>query len=57
MMFDDTILALKGNNIFQHDGAPVHNVHVVRDCFCLNSLIWSILKLESWLHYQNLLKN
>jgi hypothetical protein len=31
MMLDDIPLALRGNIIFQHDGASAHNVHKVRD--------------------------
>eukprot|EP00102_Acyrthosiphon_pisum_P006741 XP_003240351.1 PREDICTED: uncharacterized protein LOC100573963 [Acyrthosiphon pisum] len=31
MMLDDIPLALRGNIIFQHDGAPAHNAHIVRD--------------------------
>lgn len=31
MMLDDIPLALRGNIIFQHDGAPAHNAHIVRE--------------------------
>ncbi|VVC31062.1 Hypothetical protein CINCED_3A009578 [Cinara cedri] len=30
-MFDDIPLAPRENIIFQHDGAPAHNAHIVRD--------------------------
>jgi len=31
MMFDDIPLSLRSNIIFQHDGAPAHNAHIIRD--------------------------
>lgn len=31
IMLDDIPLALRSNIIFQHDGAPAHNAHIVRD--------------------------
>ena len=31
MILDDIPLALRVNIIFQHDGAPAHNAHIVRD--------------------------
>jgi hypothetical protein len=31
MMFDDISLAIRENIIFQHDGVPAHDAHIVYD--------------------------